>query len=55
MTNAISETLSNNTDELLALIVTIATFASYYVNAGVPTEPLMIIIGYYFGKKIVKV
>ena len=54
MTNVISEILSNNTDEILALIVTIGTFGSYYVTATVPTEPLMIIIGFYFGRKVVK-
>ena len=49
----IKEILSENTDEILALIVTTATIASYYANVNILTEPMMIILGYYFGKKVV--
>ena len=44
--------LSENTDEILALLVTTATLASYYVGVAIPSEPMMVILGYYFGKKV---
>lgn len=45
--------LSENTDEILALLVTGATLASYYVGVSIPTEPMMLVLGYYFGRKVV--
>lgn len=51
--------LSENTDEIIALIVIIATMAGMVYQAVVqcveislPTEPAMLILGYYFGKKV---
>ncbi|MCK5216594.1 MAG: hypothetical protein KAJ93_02335 [Methanosarcinales archaeon] len=54
----ISEILTENTDEILAIGVTSVTMgvASYQaVTTGevvFMTEPLMIVLGYYFGKKV---
>lgn len=54
----LSEILTENTDEILALGVTAVTMgvAAYQaVISGVVvfmTEPLMIVLGYYFGKKV---
>jgi len=50
--------LSENTDELIALGVVIPTIAvmgyQAIVNAEIsmPTEPAMLVLGFYFGKKI---
>lgn len=51
--------LSENTDEIIALVVVIATMAGMLYQAVVqgveislPTEPAMLILGYYFGKKV---
>ena len=51
-TSAISETLSENTDEILAIVVTFATLTGYFVGIEVPTEPMMIVLGFYFGKRV---
>ena len=54
----ISDILTNNTDEILALGVAIVTMgvAGYQaITVGEVTfltEPLMIVLGYYFGKKV---
>ena len=50
----ISDTLSKNTDEIIALVVVGSTMAGYFISVTVPTEPLMLVLGYYFGKKMVK-
>lgn len=40
------------TDDLIALIVVSATVGSYFVgNVDIPTEPMMLVLGYFFGKK----
>lgn len=44
--------LSETTDEIIALVVTGATMIGYFVGVNVPTEPMMIVLGYYFGKKV---
>jgi hypothetical protein len=54
MTNVITEILNENTDEMLALIVTIGTFGSFYVGVEVPTEPMFMILGYFFHKVVKK-
>jgi len=52
------ELLTENTDEILALGVvgiTLGVMAYQSIIDGTvtfPTEPLMIILGYYFGKKV---
>lgn len=41
------------TDDIIALIVVSGTFVSYYCpGVTVPTEPMMFVIGYYFGRKL---
>lgn len=47
----IKEILTENTDEVIALIVVGAYVVAWFVNP-MPTEPLMIVLGYYFGKKV---
>ena len=44
------------TDDIIALIVVAGTFGSYYVNGvDVPNEPMMFVLGYFFGRKIAAV
>jgi len=41
------------TDDVIAIVVVVGTFASYYVNdVNVPSEPLMLVLGYFFGKRV---
>lgn len=47
----ISELIQNNTDEVIALVIVWAYVLAWFINP-MPTEPLMIILGYYFGKKV---
>lgn len=47
------EILIENTDEIIALILVGSYVVAWFVNP-MPTEPLMIILGYYFGKKVSK-
>ena len=55
----IKEILSENTDEIIAISVVVPTILvlGYQAVVGVditmPTEPAMIILGFYFGKKMV--
>jgi len=49
----LSELISANTDELLAIGVTGATLVGYFLSMAVPTEPMMIVLGFYFGRKVV--
>jgi hypothetical protein len=44
--------LDENTDEIIAIAIVIGYLAAWFVNNPMPTEPLMIILGYYFGKKV---
>ena len=48
----ISEILKENTDEVIAVTIVTAYVLSWFVKNPMPTEPLMIILGYYFGKKV---
>lgn len=48
----VSDIISKNTDELLAITVTVATMGGYYAGIDVPTEPMLLIFGFYFGKKV---
>lgn len=50
----ITKIISENTDEILAIVVVSATIISYFVGIDIPTEPMMLILGYYFGKKVVE-
>ena len=54
MVNILSEILSENTDEVLALVVVGSTMMGYFISVSIPTEPLMLVLGYYFGKKMVQ-
>ena len=47
----ISELIQNNTDELIAIFIVWAYIGAWFINP-MPTEPLMVILGYYFGKKV---
>ena len=55
----IKEILSENTDEIIAISVVVPTILvlGYQAIVGVditmPTEPAMIVLGFYFGKKAV--
>ena len=40
------------TDEVIALTVVIATMGSYYCGVEVPNEALLVVLGYYFAKKM---
>lgn len=44
-------TLENYTDDIIALSVVGGTIGSYYIGLDVPTEPMMLVLGYFFGKK----
>ena len=54
----IKEILNENTDEIIAIGVVLPTIGiiGYQAVIGamvsMPTEPLMLILGYYFGKKV---
>ena len=56
----LKEILSENADEIIAIAVVVPTIAvlGYQAIAGteitMPTEPAMIVLGFYFGKKVVK-
>lgn len=56
----LKEILNENTDEIIAMAVVVPTIVvlGYQAIIGVditmPTEPAMIILGFYFGKKMVK-
>lgn len=39
-------------DEVIAVLIVIGYLASWFMGSPMPTEPLMIILGYYFGKKV---
>lgn len=54
MTNIITEILNENTDEILAIVITVGTMSSYFVGVDVPTEPMFMILGYFFHKVIRK-
>jgi len=54
----LKEILSENTDEIIAISVVVPTIIvlGYQAIVGtditMPTEPAMIILGFYFGKKV---
>lgn len=56
----LKEILSENTDEIIAIAVVVPTIVvlGYQAIVGteitMPTEPAMIVLGFYFGKKVVK-
>lgn len=52
--NMINKILTENTDELIVLTITIATFTSYFVGVDVPNEPMMMVIGAYIGKRMTR-
>jgi hypothetical protein len=39
------------TDELLAIIVVGGTMAGYYTGVNIPSEPMIMVLGFYFMKK----
>lgn len=48
----ITDMITENTDELIAVLITFGYIATWFMNNPMPTEPLMVILGYYFGKRI---
>lgn len=44
--------IKENTDEVIAVVIVLAYVIAWFVKNPMPTEPLMIILGYYFGKKV---
>ena len=42
------------TDELLAVIVVGGTIAGYYTGVDIPTEPMIMVLGFYFVKKTIE-
>lgn len=42
-------------DEIIAIMVVGGYLASWFIMNPMPTEPLMLILGYYFGAKLTKV
>jgi len=48
----IKEILTENTDEVIAILIVGGWLTAWFINP-MPTEPLMVILGYYFGKKMV--
>lgn len=51
---SIVQIIKENTDELIALIIVLGFLLSWFIKNPMPTEPLMIILGYYFGKSSIK-
>ena len=49
----ITELIKNETDELIALVIVFAYILAWLGRNPMPNEPLMIVLGYYFGKKAV--
>lgn len=49
--NMIKDLITENTDEVIALIIVGGYVVAWFINP-MPTEPLMIILGYYFGRKV---
>lgn len=40
------------TDDGIAVVVVLFTLGSYFVeNVSIPTEPMMLVLGYFFGKR----
>lgn len=48
----ILDLVTDHTDECIALLIVGSYTIAWFVNP-MPTEPLMIILGYYFGKKMI--
>lgn len=44
--------LTKNTDEIIALMVVGASIAGWFLRISIPSEPLMLVLFYYFGKKL---
>lgn len=41
------------TDDALAVVVVSATLGSYFIDGvSIPTEPMMLVLGYFFGKRV---
>ena len=46
--------IMDNVDEIIAMMIVAGYLASWFVRNPMPTEPLMLVLGYYFGKKMGK-
>lgn len=51
ITNGIIAIVQECTDELLAVTVVGGTMASYFVGIEIPTEPMLLVLSFYFVKK----
>ena len=51
ITDDIIAVVQQCTDELLAIIVVGGTMAGYYTGISIPTEPMILVLGFYFLKK----
>lgn len=41
------------TDDIIAIVVVAATLGGYFIpEVNIPTEPMMLVLGYFFGKKV---
>ncbi len=49
----IKELIDENTDEIIGILIVAGYVIAWFVGNPMPTEPLMVILGYYFGKKVV--
>lgn len=44
--------LTEATDELIAVFVVAGYIIAWFVGNPMPTEPLMVVLGYYFGRRV---
>ena len=47
-----TDILTEATDEMIAIFIVLGYLAAWFIGNPMPTEPLMVILGYYFGKKM---
>lgn len=55
LTNSIIKLVQSCTDELIATTVVVGTMAGYYVSVSIPSEPMMLVLSFYFIKKAVEI
>lgn len=49
---SLTNLIQNNTDEMIAIGIVSAYIISWLIDKPMPTEPIMLILGFYFGRKI---
>lgn len=45
--------IENYIDEIIALMIVSGAMMAWFMGNPMPSEPLMLILGYYFGKKVI--